>query len=61
LGRAPEPDLVLTMQTLHTIADLRRVLSTRKRIAFVPTMGNLHQGHLDLVATARTQADTVAR
>ena len=47
------------MQTLHTIADLRRVLSTRKRIAFVPTMGNLHQGHLDLVATARTQADTV--
>ena len=47
------------MQTLHTIADLRRVLSTRQRIAFVPTMGNLHQGHLDLVATARTQADTV--
>lgn len=49
----------LTMQTLHTVADLRRALSTRTRVAFVPTMGNLHQGHLDLVAKARAHADTV--
>lgn len=47
------------MQTLHTVADLRRALSTRTRVAFVPTMGNLHQGHLDLVAKARAHADTV--
>jgi len=47
------------MQTVHTIADLRQILASRARVAFVPTMGNLHQGHLDLIAKARSQADTV--
>lgn len=56
---APDPHPVPTMQTLHTVVDLRRALSTRTRVAFVPTMGNLHQGHLDLVAKARAHADTV--
>ena len=47
------------MQTVHTIANLRQILASRPRVAFVPTMGNLHQGHLDLIAMARSQADTV--
>lgn len=47
------------MQTIHTIADLRQTLAGRSRIAFVPTMGNLHQGHLDLIAMARERADIV--
>ena len=49
------------MQTVHTIAELRHVLRHSARPAFVPTMGNLHAGHLALVAAARERGDvTVA-
>jgi pantoate--beta-alanine ligase len=49
------------MYIAHTIADLRRALKPAQVRAFVPTMGNLHDGHLALMRTARAAADmTVA-
>lgn len=48
------------MRTVHTIAELRaQIASWRQageRIALVPTMGNLHRGHIHLVEQARTLA-----
>jgi pantoate--beta-alanine ligase len=49
------------MYIANTIEELRGRLSASKRPAFVPTMGNLHDGHLALVKQAKPLGDvTVA-
>ncbi|HEY1075053.1 MAG TPA: pantoate--beta-alanine ligase [Fontimonas sp.] len=51
------------MITVHTIAELHAQLDSWRaqgqRIAFAPTMGNLHRGHLRLMEEGRRQADRV--
>ena len=51
------------MRTVHTVAELRQQLAVWRAagegVAFAPTMGNLHAGHLDLIHTARREASRV--
>ena len=41
------------MDLLHTVADVRARLRGESSIVLVPTMGNLHAGHIALVRNAR--------
>ena len=45
------------MQVVHSIAELRHVLRHAERPVFVPTMGNLHAGHLALLAQGKPLGD----
>lgn len=51
------------MEIYSNVADLRAALNKRRlqnrRIGFVPTMGNLHAGHISLMHQAKTHADCV--
>ncbi|PID22875.1 pantoate--beta-alanine ligase [Sporosarcina sp. P3] len=51
------------MQIVRSIAELQSILNTRKRegrtVGFVPTMGFLHEGHMELVKEARRDHDMV--
>jgi pantoate--beta-alanine ligase len=47
------------MKVVRSIEDLRDQLRGQNRIAFVPTMGNLHAAHLSLMAMAHQHGDPV--
>ncbi|HET8597475.1 MAG TPA: pantoate--beta-alanine ligase [Castellaniella sp.] len=47
------------MKVVHSIEDLRDQLRGQLRVAFVPTMGNLHAAHLSLMRLARQHGDPV--
>jgi len=53
----------MSLLTVHTVADLRAQVSKWRaeglKIALVPTMGALHEGHISLTKLARKYADRV--
>jgi pantoate--beta-alanine ligase len=49
------------MQIIKTINELRSFLKNQENIAFVPTMGNLHAGHIQLVEVAKKHVANIPK
>ena len=47
------------MEIISSVAALRERLQDESSVAFVPTMGNLHEGHIELVRIARERGNCV--